>query len=33
MAYTDTGDDTELEDEPYYFTLNKFFNKVFCFVK
>lgn len=29
MAYVDMGDDIELEDEPYYFILEKFFNKVF----
>lgn len=29
MAYADTGDDAELENEGYYFTMDKFLKKVF----
>jgi hypothetical protein len=29
MGFADTGDDTELENEDYYFTLDKFFKKAF----
>jgi len=29
MAYVDIGDDTDIDDEPYYFTLEKYFQKAF----
>jgi hypothetical protein len=29
MGFVTQSDDMDLEDEPYYFSLEKFFNKVF----